>query len=86
MMISNIKGVDFTDNKNGFTMTCRDHIMVAWLESTNLVSNFRDSAHDTVESDRYLSQLFDSYAKEEALHAAKFLEMLKSYEKKDSMQ
>lgn len=68
------------DNKNGFLITNRDHVLRAWQNSTELVSDYQGYAHEIGSDDENLSNLFAEYAEDEALHASKLLDILQSYE------
>ena len=69
-------------SKNGVRLTNRDRVLRAWENSTELVRDYQTYAHE-IADDPPLSELFASYAEDEALHAAKLLELLHEYEKKN---
>lgn len=66
------------DDKNGFVITNRDRILRAWENSTELVRDYQSYSHQI--DNRNLSQLFSEYAEDEAMHAAKLLKILQSFE------
>ena len=68
------------DNKNGFTITNRDHVLRAWQNSTELVRDYQAYAQETAHDDKALSHLFAQFAEEEAVHATKLLTLLRGYE------
>ena len=68
------------DIKNGFGITKRDRVMRAWQNSTELVRDYQSYAHE-IKDDHELAELFAKYAEDEAVHAASFLELLRTYEK-----
>lgn len=67
------------DKKNGFYITNRDRVLRAWENSTELVRDYENYAHQ-IKDDPMLSQCFADYAKEEAEHASNFLEILQGFE------
>ena len=69
------------NDKNGFTISNSDHVLRAWQNSTELVRDYQDYAHETENEDKKLSELFARFAEEEAVHAAKLLEWLQKHEK-----
>ncbi len=69
------------DNKNGFTITNRDHVLRAWQNSTELVRDYQAYAHEMEKNDKGLTKLFSEFAEDEALHASKLLDLLREYEK-----
>lgn len=69
------------DSKNGFTITNRDRVLRAWQNSTELVRDYQAYAHEIEEDDKELAKLFFEFADDEAVHAAKLLELLRGYEK-----
>lgn len=46
------------NDKNGFTISNRDHVLRAWQNSTELVRDYQDYAHETENEDKKLSELF----------------------------
>ena len=58
------------DNKNGFTITDRDH-----------VRDYQAYAHELEKENKELAKLFSQFAEDEAVHAAKLLDLLRGYEK-----
>ncbi len=69
------------DSKNGFTITDRDHVLRAWQNSTELVRDYQAYAHELEEDNKELAELFCQLAMDEAVHAAKLLDLLRGYEK-----
>ena len=69
------------DSKNGFTITTRDHVLRAWQNSTELVRDYQAYAHELEEEHKELAKLFSAFAEDEAVHAAKLLDLLRGYEK-----
>lgn len=69
------------DTKNGFTITNRDHVLRAWQNSTELVRDYQTYAHEIEKDDKELAKLFFEFADDEAVHAAKLLDLLRGYEK-----
>lgn len=69
------------DSKNGFTITDRDHVLRAWQNTTELVRDYQACAHEMEAGDQDLARLFAGFAEDEAAHAAKLLERLRTYEK-----
>ncbi len=69
------------DSKNGFTLTNRDYVLRAWQNSTELVRDYQSYAQELEGDDQQLAKLFSDFAEEEAVHAAKLLELLRGYEK-----
>ena len=68
------------DTKNGFTITNRDHVLRAWQNSTELVRDYQTYAHEIEKDDKELAKLFFEFADDEAVHAAKLLDLLRVYE------
>lgn len=64
------------DHKNGFAITNRDHLLRAWENSTELVRNYQDYAHELEKEDKKLAKLFFEFAEDEAVHAAKLHSLL----------
>ena len=69
------------DSKNGFTITNRDRVLRAWQNSTELVRDYQAYAHKIEEDDKELAKVFFEFADDEAVHAAKLLDLLRGYEK-----
>lgn len=69
------------DSKNGFTITNRDRVLRAWQNSTELVRDYQAYAQEIEEDDKELAKLFFEFADDEAVHAAKLLDLLRGYEK-----
>lgn len=65
---------------NGFIITPRDRVLRAWQNSTELVRDYQDYAHELAQEETALSKLFAEYAESEAAHAAKLLPLLKAYD------
>lgn len=53
----------------------------AWQNSTELVRDYQAYAHEIEEDDKKLAKLFFEFADDEAVHAAKLLDLLRGYEK-----
>ena len=53
----------------------------AWQNSTELVRDYQAYAHELEEDNKELGKLFSEFAEDEAVHAAKFLDPLRGYEK-----
>lgn len=68
------------DSKNGFTVTDRDHVLRAWQNTTELVRDYQAYAREMKAGDEDLAHLFAGFAEDEAAHAAKLLDLLRSYE------
>ena len=68
------------DDKNGFRITNRDHVLGAWQNSTDLVRDFQAFSHEIKDEDEELSRLFAEFAEDEAVHAAKLHDLRKNYE------
>ena len=69
------------DTKNGFTITNRDHVLRAWQNSTELVRDYQAYAQEIERDNKELAKLFSEFADDEAVHAAKLLDLLRGYEK-----
>ena len=69
------------NDKNGFIITTRDEVFKAWDKSTELVRDFQSYAKD-IKDNKEVADLFADYAKVEAQHSARFLEILEEYDKK----
>ena len=69
------------DNKNGFVITNRDRVLRAWQNSTELVCDYQEYAHEIEKDSKELSKLFAEYAEDEAVHASQLLSILHEYEK-----
>ena len=59
-------------------MTARDRLMKSWHNSMELVRDYQTYAEE-IREDRQLVQVFRDFADDEALHAAKFRELLHQY-------
>ena len=68
------------DNKNGFTITNRDHLLRAWENATELVRDYQAYAREARAEDATLADLFSACAEEEAVRAAQFRDLLCGYE------
>ncbi len=66
-------------DKNGINRTSRDRVLRAWENSTELVRDFQNYAHET-EHNPKLANIFNEYAKDEAVHAAELLKLLHQME------
>ena len=66
------------DQKNGFAITNRDRVLMAWRNTTELVRDFQAYAQAAEGEDKGLSALFARYAEEEAAHAAQLLGRLRA--------
>ena len=73
-------GSNKMDDKNGFVLTNRDHVLRAWQNSTELVRDYQSYAHE-IKDDKALATVFAEYANCEAEHAAKLLKILQGYDK-----
>lgn len=69
------------DDKNGFVITTRDKVLRAWENSTELVRDFQTYSQE-IKGDKQVAGIFAEFAEDEAMHAAKFLELLKTYDTK----
>ena len=58
-------------------LTHRDRVLRAWQNSTELVRDYQFYADET-EQDQTLSALFRECAEQEAVHAARFRDVLKN--------
>ena len=67
-------------DRNGINLTTRDRVLRAWENSTELVRDFQTYANDTEHNEK-LSQMFNEFAKEEAVHASRLLSLLHEMEK-----
>ncbi len=68
------------DSKNGFTISNRDRVLSAWERTMELVRDMQSYSNEIGDENRGLSQLFAEYAEDEAVHAAKLLELLREFE------
>ena len=68
------------ERKNGITITTRDRLLRAWINSTELTRDFQNYSQQ-IEDDGSVAKLFAEFAEDEALHAAKLLEILHKFEK-----
>ena len=68
------------NGKNGFIVTTRDRVLRAWENSTELVRDYEVYAKQ-ITDDEEISSLFGEFAEDEAVHAAKLLELLRRFEK-----
>ncbi len=66
-------------DKNGINRTSRDRVLRAWENSTELVRDFQNYAHET-EHNPKLAKMFNEYAKDEAEHASNLLKLLHQME------
>lgn len=53
------------DTKDGFTLTNRDHVLIAWQNSTELVRDYQDYAHEIEKDNKELAKLFSKFADDE---------------------
>ncbi len=67
-------------DRNNLNITTRDRVLRAWENSTELVRDFQTYANDT-EHNKKLAQMFNEYAKDEAVHASQLLKLLHEIEK-----
>ena len=51
--------------KDGFTLTNRDHVLIAWQNSTELVRDYQAYAHETEKDNKELAKLFSKFADDE---------------------
>lgn len=68
------------DHKNGIRITTRDRLLRAWENATELVRDFQNYAME-IQDNAEAVKLFSEFAEDEALHAAKLLDILRGYEK-----
>lgn len=59
-------------------MTSRDRLMRSWHNSMELVRDYQAYAEE-IKGDKQLSLVFREFADDEAMHAAKFRELLHQY-------
>ena len=64
------------DNKNGFRITTKYRLIRAWESSAELAKLFEAYHHDT-DGDERIKEIFSSFAKEEAVHAAELLKIIR---------
>ncbi len=62
-------------NKNEVNITTRDKLLRAWQNSMETVRDFETYSKE-IADDNQARDIFREYAEEEAVHAAKFREML----------
>ncbi len=62
-------------NKNEVNITTRDKLLRAWQNSMETVRDFETYSKE-ISDDNQARDIFREYAEEEAVHAAKFREML----------
>lgn len=67
---------------NDVKITDRDRIMRAWENSMELVRDFK-AYSKAAEDNVALKNIFDEFAEDEGVHAAKFRELLIKTENKD---
>lgn len=67
--------------KHGITITVRDKVLKSWEASMELVQDFEIYSQE-IREDENAAKVFGEFAKDEAVHAAKFLQMLHEYELK----
>lgn len=65
------------DNKNTVKVTTHDKLLRAWLNSTEMVRDFETYSKE-IRDDEEAKAIFKEYAEAEAVHAAKFRDMLLS--------
>ena len=53
------------DTKDGFTLTNRDHVLMAWQNSTELVRDYHAYAHEIEKDNKELAKLFSKFADDE---------------------
>lgn len=51
--------------KDGFTLTNRDHVLIAWQNSTELVRDYQAYAHEIEKDNKELAKLFSKFADDE---------------------
>lgn len=59
--------------------TKRDRVLRAWENSMELVRDFEKYSKE-IENDNQLSEMFDKFAEDEAIHAAEFRKVLHQYQ------
>lgn len=64
--------------KHKIEITTRDRVMRAWENSMDLARNYELCAKD-IQDNSEAAQAFFAFAEEEALHAARFKEILNHY-------
>ena len=53
------------DTKDGITLTNRDHVLIAWQNSTELVRDYQAYAHEIEKDNKELAKLFSKFADDE---------------------
>ena len=53
------------DTKDGFTLTNRDHVLIARQNSTELVRDYQAYAHEIEKDNKELAKLFSRFADDE---------------------
>lgn len=66
-------------NKYGVKITTRDRLLRAWQNSTELTRDFELYSKE-IDNDERTSVMFANFARDEALHAAKLLDILHDYD------
>lgn len=68
-----------TEEKHGITITTRDRLLRAWENSTELTRDFEIYSKE-ISDDERTSSMFANFARDEGLHAAKLLSILREYD------
>ena len=68
-------------NKNDFKIYERDFVLMAWNKSTELVRDYQVYAEQIEKENKGISEMFKSFAKDEAEHASRLLEILRELDK-----
>ncbi len=61
-------------------ITTRDRVLRAWQNSTELVRDFEIYSKE-ISDDTEAAKAFAEFAEDEGLHAARFLELLRQYDR-----
>ena len=67
------------NGKNGFIISTRDKVLHSWLNTTELVRDFENYAKQ-ITDDGSISSIFGEFAKQQAMQASKFAEIMKEYQ------
>lgn len=67
-------------NKYSITITTRDKLLRAWVESMELARDFKVYAGE-IKDNEDAANLFFEIAEDEGKHAARLLDLLRAYEK-----
>lgn len=66
-------------NQKEIVITTRDKLLRGWENSKELVRDFENYSKE-IEDDPRVSELFASFAEDEALHASRLRELLHEYQ------